>query len=101
MSAQASSGRREAAIAAAAKLGPMSDDVAEAIVEQRARYAEKRAARAAPVEPIDRRASKDRRSGEERRALPAYPATPEQEKRRERNRFAEKPSSFLDVDSDK
>jgi hypothetical protein len=65
MSAQMATSRRAAALAAANKLGPMRNDVADAIERHRTFYAEKRATRSLPEQ--ERRAS-DRRSGHDRRS---------------------------------
>lgn len=65
MSSQSAAGRREAAIAAAAKLGPMKQEVEDAIAQQRANYAERRAARgASEAKPVERRLGQDRRTGD-------------------------------------
>lgn len=60
MSMQTSGGRRQAALDAAARLGPMTEDVAQAIGQHRARYAALRAER-----PPERRSGAgDRRKKE-------------------------------------
>ncbi len=94
----ASSSRRAAAIAAAAQLGPMHDDVAEAIRQQREKFADKRKQRE-PVNrrkderrvgPFDRRESesRDRRQDERRQFATMEDKLAAEAKKQEKRRFS-------------
>lgn len=108
MGTQTSASRREAALAAASKVGPMRDELADAIAEQQARYAQRRAERQPPERRDgDRRVEERRETGavdgrrvEERRTYPTMAdklaAEARAQEQPDSTRYTGSPSAFME-----